>query len=184
MKVLLGHTFYRYSGGEDAVYYNERQLLEKNGVEVVRFVRSNNDIDTSSLRKKIEAALNTIWSRDTYQNLSKIIKKTKPDIAHFHNTFPLISPSAYAACQDNGVPVVQTLHNYRLICPGALLYRDSGVCSDCVGRSLFPALKHRCFRDSLPATTAVAAMLYWNRRWGTYKKLINRYIVLTEFAVS
>jgi glycosyltransferase involved in cell wall biosynthesis len=105
-------------------------------------------------------------------------------LAHFHNTFPLISPSAYAACQDNAVPVVQTLHNYRFICPGALLMRDGHPCEDCVGTSLLPALRHRCYRGSLPATGAVVWMLSSNRLRGAYQNLVNRYIALTNFAAG
>jgi glycosyltransferase involved in cell wall biosynthesis len=105
-------------------------------------------------------------------------------VAHFHNTFPLISPSAYAACQDNGVPVVQTLHNYRLICANALLLREGRPCEACVGTSLLPALRYRCYRGSLPATGAVVWMLARNRRRGTYRRLVDRYIALTHFAAG
>ena len=125
MKILLGHEFYRSSApsGEDIVFRNERRLLEKNGIRIIPFEKFNDDIDESSLVKKTRLALNTTWSYQTYNEVNNVIRETRPHIAHFHNTFPLISPSAYAACQDNGVPVVQTLHNYRFICPGALLHR-------------------------------------------------------------
>src|SRR6266542_197533 len=118
MRVLLAHDYYRSSApsGEDAVFRNERALLERNGVEVTAFERFNDDIDDSSLRNRLGLALDGAWSQRTYEKLSEVLRSSRPDVAHFHNTFPLISPSAYAACQDHGVPVVQTLHNYRLIC--------------------------------------------------------------------
>lgn len=186
MRVLLGHDYYRSSApsGEDAAFCTERALLERNGFEVITFERFNDDIDDSTLANRIKVALNAAWSDTTYWSLRELIGKTRPHVAHFHNTFPLISPSAYAACQDAGVPVVQTLHNYRLICPGALLMRDGAPCEDCVGASLLPALRHRCYRGSLPATASVVWMLARNRLRGSYQRLVNRYVALTRFAAT
>lgn len=186
MKVLLGHNFYRSSApsGEDAAFRNERELLRQNGVEVIPYEVFNDHIDASSLTRRIKLALDTAWSRETYEAVSRLVKRSRPDIAHFHNTFPQISPSAYAACRDNGVPVIQTLHNFRFICPGGLLLRDGHPCEDCVGTTLIPALRHRCYRSSLPATGALVWMLIRNRREGTYQTLVNCYIALTEFAAG
>jgi glycosyltransferase involved in cell wall biosynthesis len=186
MRILLAHDYYRSSApsGEDAVFRNERALLEKYGVEVIPFERFNDDIDDSSLTKRLRLGLEGAWSNRTYEELSDVIRRTRPHLAHFHNTFPLLSPSAYAACQDNAVPVVQTLHNYRLICAGALLTRDGHPCEDCVGTSLLPALRYRCYRGSLPATGAVVWMLASNRARGAYRTLVNRYIALTRFAAG
>jgi glycosyltransferase involved in cell wall biosynthesis len=186
MRILLAHDHYRSTApsGEDAVFRNERALLEKNQNEVIAFERFNDDIDESRLGKRLRLALDGAWSKPTYEELSELVRRTHPDLVHFHNTFPLISPSAYAACQDNGVPVVQTLHNYRLICAGALLTRDGRPCEDCVGTSLLPALRHRCYRGSLPATSAVVWMLASNRWRGVYQRMVNRYIALTEFAAG
>ena len=184
MKVLLAHDYYRSAApsGEDAVFRNERALLEDHGIEVVVYERFNDDIDDSTVAARVRLALDAAWSRRTYEELSAIIRDRRPQLAHFHNTFPVISPSAYAACQDNGVAVVQTLHNYRLICPGALLVRDGHPCEDCVGTSLRPALRHRCYRGSLSATGAVVWMLARNRGRGVYRTLVNRYIAMTGFA--
>ena len=185
LKILLSHNFYRSSrpSGEDVVYRNERALLESHA-DVIPYERFNDSIDESTLGKKLQLALDGAWSRHTYTELSALIKHRRPDIAHFHNTFPLISPSAYAACRDNGVPVVQTLHNFRLICPGGLLMRDGRPCEDCVGTNLLPALRYRCYRGSLPATGALVWMLMSNRWQGAYQTLVNRYIALTAFAAS
>lgn len=186
MKVLLGHNFYRSSApsGEDTAFRNERDLLRHNGVDVVSYEVFNDRIDTTSLTRRVKLALDTAWSRETYEAVSRLVKRTRPDIAHFHNTFPQISPSAYAACRDNGVPVVQTLHNFRFICPGGLLLRDGHPCEDCVGTTLMPALRHRCYRSSLPATGALVWMLIRNRLEGTYQTQVNCYIALTEFAAG
>ncbi|MFC1772730.1 glycosyltransferase family 4 protein [Pseudomonadota bacterium] len=186
MRVLLCHNFYRSSApsGEDAVFRNERALLESNGVEVIPFERFNDDIDDSTLLNRLDVAASTIWSRKTYKAIEATIRKTRPDIAHFHNTFPQISPSAYAACSRSRVPVIQTLHNYRLICPGALLLREGKPCEDCLGHSLLPALRHRCYRNSLTATGALVGMLSLNRARGTYLSSVSRYIALTQFSAT
>ena len=178
--------FYRSSApsGEDAAFRNEKALLEDKGVDVVAYEMFNDKIDASSFAHRARLALNTSWSNSTYDSVGHLIKQKKPDIAHFHNTFPQISPSAYAACRDNDVPVVQTLDNFRFICPGGLLLRDGRPCEDCVGSNLLPAMRHRCYRESLPATGALVWMLVRNRWHGTYTTLVNRYIALTEFAAG
>ena len=186
LRVLLGHNFYRSSApsGEDAVFRNERALLESHGVEVISFERRNDDIDDSGLYRKLRLAAATCWSNATARAVSEVVRKYRPDIAHFHNTFPQLSPSVYASCTKNGVPVIQTLHNYRLICPGALLQRAGRPCEDCIGGSLMPALRHRCYRNSLAATGTLVGMISLNRRLGSYERNVTRYIALTQFAAS
>lgn len=185
MKILLGHTFYRSSApsGEDSVYRNEHKLLEDNSVEIITYEKFNDDLDDSTIAKCIKIALDSAWSEQSYQELLALIKKSKPDVVHFHSIFPQISPSAYVACYDAGVPVVHTLHNYRPICPGAMLIRDGKPCEDCVGTNLLPSLIHKCYRDSLLATGANVWQIARNRWAGTYRK-VNKYIALTEFAAS
>lgn len=186
MKVLLAHNYYRSSApsGEDAVFRSERTLLENRGIEVIPFEKFNDDIDDSTFSQRMNVALDTSWSIKTYRELRAVLRKTRPDVAHFHNTFPQISPSAYLACQESGVPVVQTLHNFRFVCPGAMLLRDGRPCELCLGNSLLPALKHRCYRGSLTATAALVLMIHSNRLRGSYRHLVNRYISLTEFTAG
>ncbi len=185
MRVLLGHNFYRSSApsGEDGVYRNERALLENSDVEIVSYEKFNDDLDDSTLTNKLKIALDSAWSDKSYRELSALIKKTRPDVAHFHSLFPQISPSAYAACFDSGVPVIHTLHNYRPICPGAMLIRNGKPCEDCVGTNLLSSLRHRCYRNSILATGANAWQITRNRWTKTYQK-VSRYIALTEFAAS
>ncbi|TWJ16716.1 glycosyltransferase family 4 protein [Geobacter argillaceus] len=186
MKILLAHNFYRSSApsGEDMVYRNERALLERNGVEVIPYERFNDDIDESTLTKRVRLALSAAWSRPSHREITEIIRRERPDVAHFHNTFPLISPSAYAACRENGVPVVQTLHNFRFVCPQAMLMRNGHPCGECLGTSLLPALRHRCYRGSFPATLAQVLTIFLNRRLGTYRSKVNRYLALTRFSAG
>jgi len=184
VRVLLAHNFYRSSApsGEDAAYRHERSLLEKNGVEVVPFERFNDDLDDSTFAKRVRIARECVWSNDSFAAIRDLVRKTRPDVAHFHNTFPQISPSGYAACKDLRVPVVQTLHNYRLLCPGGLLMRGGRPCEECASGALLPSLRYRCYRNSLSATIPVAWMLYRNRRRGIYAFQVDRYIALTRFA--
>jgi glycosyltransferase involved in cell wall biosynthesis len=159
-------------------------MLEKRGVQVFAFSRSNDDIDESSFFAKTTMAANTIWSRRSRSNLSKFLRQVRPDVVHVHNTFAVLSPSVYGACKAQGVPVVQTLHNFRFFCPSALFLRKGKPCEECVDRSLLQSVKHRCYRGSFTATATVASMLTLHRAIGTYSHLIDRYIALTNFARS
>jgi glycosyltransferase involved in cell wall biosynthesis len=185
LRVLLAHNYYRSAApsGEDAVFLNERALLESR-CEVVSYERHNDDIDESTLGRKVRLGFTAAWSNKTYKELCALIQKEKPEIAHFYNTFPLITASAYAACQDKGVPVVQTVQNYRFVCPNGLLLRAGKPCEDCFGTSFLPAIRYRCYRASLPATCAVVWSLLNNRWRGTYNNLVNRYIAPTEFGAK
>jgi glycosyltransferase involved in cell wall biosynthesis len=184
VRVLFIHNNYRTSApsGEDTVARNERKLLEDNGVEIVDYQKFNDDIDESTLLSRVRLALNSVWSRTAYREISELIKRTRPDVAHVHSVHPQISPAVYAACKKGGVPVVHTLHNYRYICPGALLLRDGKPCEKCVGRWPLGALRHRCYHGSLAASAALVAMICFHRLRGSFSGEVDRYIALTEFA--
>ncbi|HYC57227.1 MAG TPA: WecB/TagA/CpsF family glycosyltransferase [Candidatus Binatia bacterium] len=181
MRVLLVHNFYRQPGGEDYAFHAEAAVLARNGHEVKRFERASADA-TDSLSGLLRTAMATAWASETAAALESEIRAFRPDVVHFHNTFPLISPSAYYTCRRAGVPVVQTLHNYRLLCAKAELFRDGAVCEDCLHGSSFSALRHRCYRGSLPGTVAVAGMLSMHHAIGTWRHAVDRYVALTEFA--
>jgi glycosyltransferase involved in cell wall biosynthesis len=186
MKVLLIHNKYRTSApsGEDIAVNNERRMLESRGVQVAVFERCNDDLDDSSLMAKTAMAVNTIWSQRSRSDLRTVLRDVRPDIVHVHNTFSMLSPSVYGACKAAGVPIVQTLHNFRFFCPSALFLRDGKPCEDCLDKSLLQSVRHRCYRGSLAATATLAAMLTLHRAIGTYSRDIDRYIALTEFARS
>ena len=180
MKILLLHNYYQQSGGEDAVVEQEKALLESKGHQVRLLAASNDAI--SNIRSRAKAALGTIYSRGSRVQVEKEIKSFHPEIVHIHNCFPLLSPSVYYACKAAGVPVVQTLHNFRLICPNALLFRDGKLCEDCLEKSRWQAVRHACYRQSRSASSAVAAMLSFHHWYGTWKNLVNCYIALSEFS--
>jgi glycosyltransferase involved in cell wall biosynthesis len=183
LRILVAHNEYQQHGGEDTVLASETRLLESHGHAVIRYRRDNAELKRRSGIGALAAAWETIWSFSSREALRKVLKAERPDVAHFHNTFPLISPSAYYACAEAGVPVVQSLHNYRLLCPGATLLRDGKVCEECLGRSVpWPGVLHGCYRGSRGATLATAAMLSAHRAMGTWQEKVTLYIVLTEFA--
>ncbi|HXA56987.1 MAG TPA: glycosyltransferase [Candidatus Acidoferrum sp.] len=182
MKILLVHNSYRIPGGEDAVFENEQSLLRSAGHRVSTYTRHNDEILDYSGLEMASLAPRTIWAWDSLRQMRRQIASERPDVAHFHNTFPLISPSAYLACREAGVPVVQTLHNARLLCPVATLYRNGTVCEACVEKSIpWPAVVHGCYHHSRLQTGVVAAMLAVHRRFKTWQKLVDRYIASTEF---
>jgi len=144
--------------------------------------RDNDEIAAYRLIERASLGPRTVWAWDSYGQIRALLRVKKPDVAHFDNTFPLISPAAYYACREAGVPVVQTLRNYRLLCPGATFQREGGVCEDCLGRNPWRGVLHGCYRDSRAATAAVALMLSVHRWLGTWSKMVDCYIALTEFA--
>jgi glycosyltransferase involved in cell wall biosynthesis len=179
MNILQIHNEYRQRGGEDVVLDLERDLLRNRGHHVQRFTVSNKSLGAPSLRMGIE----TVWSPRSNKKLREILHETSPDILHIHNTFPQLSPSIYWAGSER-FPVVQTFHNYRSVCANGLLMRDGLPCELCVGRMPWPALRYRCYRDSLPATGAIVAMQVAHRAVKTYSHKVDAYINLTEFSKS
>src|SRR3981081_821731 len=169
MKILVVHNVYQQPAGEEAVTGAEARLLGANGHVVVRYERHNDELQGRDALSGIGAAVETIWSSRSFREMAALIEKERPDVAHFHNTFPLISPSAYYACARAGVPVVQTLHNYRLLCPAAKFRRDGKVCEACLGRNAWPGVVYACYRGSRSATAAAAAMLAVHRRMGSWE---------------
>ncbi len=179
-RILLVHNFYQQPGGEDTQFYAEREILRQNGHEIIEFTDHNHRINEMN---RLSAAVKTVWSPTSRKRLRTLLRETKPTIAHFHNTFFLISPSVYSACKEAGVPVVQTLQNYRLICPGAMLLRDGRICEDCVGKVIpWPGVIHGCWRGSPAQTAVVATMLGFHNWFQTWQTKVDIYIALTEFA--
>jgi exopolysaccharide biosynthesis WecB/TagA/CpsF family protein len=182
VKILVAHNSYQRPGGEDAVCEAEIRLLRHAGHQVVEYLRHNDEIQGHSFIEKASLSWRTSWSGRSHRELGDILARESPDVAHFHNTFPLISFSAYYACRAAGVPVVQTLHNYRLLCPGGNLFRDGRICEDCVSHSLLRSVAHGCYRDSRLATASVAGMLGVHRLAQTWSKQVDLFLVCTEFA--
>jgi glycosyltransferase involved in cell wall biosynthesis len=183
MRILLIHERYQQHGGEDSVADAEAKLLERNGHDVSYYSRHNDELKGNGLLDTIASGVETVWASRAYREIDALIERHKPEVAHFHNTFPMISPSAYYACARRRIPVVQTLHNYRLVCPGATFLREGNVCEECLGRGIaWKAIAHACYRSSRPASAAVAAMLATHRALRTWRTKVDAYIALSEFA--
>ncbi len=158
----------------------EHRLLTRHGHEVRQYQAHNDEID---LMPAWDVALKTFWNTKSYGEMQGEIDDFQPDVIHVHNTFPLISPSVYYAATRRGVPVIQTLHNFRLICPGSTLYRDGKVCEECLHSiAPYPAAIHRCYRNSFGASATTAGMLTAHRIARTWTRHIHTYIALTETA--
>lgn len=185
MKILLTHNYYQLPGGEDVVFETEAAQLESHGHSVVRYVRHNDELKQIEPLAQIRRGLSAIWSCESQGKLEKLIALEKPDVAHFHNAFPLLSPSAYIACKHAHVPVVQTLHNYRMLCPAATLLRDGHICEDCATEA-FPisAVVHRCYRGSYLQSVVASATLSMHRLVKTWKSGVSLFIALSEFSKS
>ncbi len=182
MKILQVHNYYQLAGGEDTVVANEKALLEEHGHEVIPFYKRNDEIDDYSFVQKAKLLKKTTWSNENYAEALSILKRVQPDVCHVHNFLPLISPSIYQACRDAGVPVVQTLHNYRLICTNGLFLREGNVCEDCLGKSAYSAVRKKCYRDSMAQTYAVARMIEKNKARNVWNNLVDAYFCFTDFA--
>lgn len=181
MRVLTVHNYYQQPGGEEQIFATESALLESYGHEVTRYTLNNDEIATTN---PLILAKKTLWNGQVYRDLRSLIRKTKPQVAHFHNTFPLISPSAYYAAKDEGVAVVQTLHNYRLLCPNALFFREGRVCEDCLGKVPISGIIHGCYRGSRSASAMTAATTTFHSLIGTWTKAVDVFIVYSQFAVD
>jgi glycosyltransferase involved in cell wall biosynthesis len=179
MRILLLHNRYQNQGGEDHVLSQEQNLLQNKGHECELFLLSNQSI--SGKTGVLETAFNLVYSLKSKTLINKKLLRSMFDIVHVHNFFPLLTPSVYDACIEAGVPVVQTLHNYRTICPGALLMRDGKICETCVTASPYNGSFHKCYRDSFFASFAVARMVAYHRKKLTWQYKVNRFIALTEF---
>jgi glycosyltransferase involved in cell wall biosynthesis len=181
MKILVVHNRYRQAGGEDVAVRQEISLLKNHGHDVETLQEDNDAIVNPA--EGVLTAIRCVYSIQSCRQIHKAIGNFRPDLVHVHNFFPRLSPAVHYACHERGVPVVQTLHNFRLGCPGATLFRNDKVCEECLGLTVaWPAIKHGCYRNGRLATMAVANMLAIHRALGTWRKTVNTFIALTEFA--
>ena len=173
MKVLQVHNTYRHFGGEDVVVNLEHNLLQQNNIDITQLLFNNDSINFKNL----------FYNKESYKELENQIKKNKPDIIHVHNLFYKASPSVLKCANDHNIPVVLTLHNYRLICPNGLLLRNQKPCLDCVNKT-FPldAIKHSCFQNSKLKSLALSSSLAYHNNKETWNKYVDKIVVLTSFA--
>ncbi len=179
MKIMLVHNRYRSTApsGENRVVDTEAGALAAAGHEVIRFERHSDDIETWSRARKAVLPGRVVWSAEAHRDLAARLREHRPDVVHVHNTFPLLSPAVLHACRAAGVPVVATIHNYKLACASGDFFRDGAVCHDCAGRLPGPALRHGCYRGSRAATAPVALAMTAHRR--AWRSLVSAYIFIS-----
>ncbi len=180
MRILIAHNRYQFAAGEEAVVTAEYELLRSHSHTVQLFEVDNHSIDGAW--SKVKAAVSAIYSTESKVRVGAAIAQFEPDVVHVHNFFPLLSPSVYDACHEANVPVVQTLHNYRIICPNGKLYRDGKRCEECVGQ-VFPVsgVIHRCYRESVAQSATVATMIAVHQQRQTWQERVDAFITLTQF---
>lgn len=181
MRVLLVHNRYQQKGGEDSVVEAEMEILRSHDVQV-ELVQADNDHIHGTLNK-IRASAEVVYSRRGAAQVEAAIARIRPDVMHVHNWFPTLSPAVFRACNNAGVPVVHTLHNYRLLCVKASLYRDGRPCEECIGKKLrFPGVRHACYRGNRAGSAAVTASMLFHWKIGTWQRGVDRFIALSRFA--
>lgn len=180
MRILAVHNAYRQYGGEDSVFSAEVDLLRSAGHQVDVLHESNDAI--TGIAAQAATALFAAYNPAGRRKMAEAVWRSRPDIVHVHNFFPRLSPSIFDACSEAGVPIVWTLHNYRVACANGLLFRDGAPCEDCLGGMPLRAVTRRCYRGSAGGSAAVAAMIGWHRLAGTWRNKVTRFIALSEFA--
>lgn len=182
MKVLVVHNYYQQRAGEDAVFEQECRLLTRFGHTVIPYHRTNKEIEEAGTWSRLRAPFDIVWNSRNRRDVGVLLQSERPDVVHVHNTYFMISPSIFAACQQAGVPVVQTLHNYRLFCPNAVFFRDGKACEDCRESGLWQGIRHGCYHGARSDTAVVAAMIKLNRTFKTWPGNVDGFIALTHFS--
>ena len=179
MRILVAHNRYQFSGGEDAVMHDEVALL-RNHDHAVELLEQDNDA-IQGVRGKLIASASIFYSSSSRRRMKRVIEDFRPDIVHVHNWFPMLSPSIILEASTSRIPVVQTLHNYRMLCSNALLYRDGSICTDCVGKS-FPigGILHGCYRQSRAGSAVVTAAFAFHRLMRTWNR-VDFFIAVSDF---
>jgi glycosyltransferase involved in cell wall biosynthesis len=187
VKIVLAHNFYRSSipSGENAVYAQEKALMERKGHRVVEFVRHSDDLVRMGKVGAVKAALCTPWNPFARRELRRLLMREKPDILHVHNVFPLLSPSIFHAARNLPVATVLTLHNYRVFCAVGTVFRNREPCTECLDRGdVRMALRYGCYRESRLATIPPATMIALHRWLGTWSHRVDAFIALTSFQAA
>ncbi len=177
--ILLVHNYYQLAGGEDSVVSSEKKLLEEKGHQVILYSRSNSEIQNMNFFQKLCLPITTVFSIKTYMAIKKIIQRENIDIIHVHNTLSLVSPSVFFAAFSSKIPVIQTLHNFRMECPNGLFFRKGQICEECLKKGLWKSIQYKCYRNSIIQTFVSAMSIKIHRTLRTYHKI--NFICLTEY---
>lgn len=181
MHIAQLHNKYKNIGGEDVVVAREKELLEEQGHTISQYIVSNEGINT--LSRKLKTAISLPYSYHQKKKVIAFLKKQKPDIVHVHNFLPILSPAIFYACKELDIPVVLTLHNYRLLCSNGLLYRDGNVCEECLSKRWgMSAIKNGCYQESSLASIFPVISNGLHSKKNTWTRLIDKVIFLSSFS--
>lgn len=180
-KILLCHNYYADPGGESHVFENEVRGLREMGHDVIIYERRNSDLDTMSPAARAATIPAAFWNTKSYNDLIELVEIERPDVAVVQNVFPLMSPAIYPALKRAGIPIVQAIYNYRLVCPNASLYTQGAICEKCVSGSFVNSVIRQCYRNSYFASAWYAAILGLHRSLGTFSRTIDRFLVPDQF---
>lgn len=181
MKILICHNFYRQIGGEDMAVEAQIQLLQKQGHIIQYFFKRSWEIQPNSLFQKIQLGFNGIYSKTSANEFRRTLSDFRPDVVHIHNVFPLISPSIYTVLQQEQIPIVQTIHNFRWLCPNGLFYTQGHLCTRCANGNILPAIQMRCLHDNLSQSIAYALALGASRTFGWLPTQRAQILTLNQF---
>lgn len=182
MKILICHNYYQDRGGEGQTVIADKELLESRGHNVIVFSKDNREISGCGYLQKFKLFFSSFFSFSVYKQVREIVKDQKPDVAHIHNIFPLISPSIYYVLKKHNIPVVQTVHNYRFLCSNGLLLDNKGrICERCKSGNFFNAIFKKCYRDGYLQTTMMSLVLFLHRKIKTFVNKIDVFISPSEF---
>jgi len=184
MKILQVHNFYRIRGGECSVVDEEKKLLENAGHEVMRFSRNSTHIDDYGVLQKIKSFMNIPFNKAIYKDVISEFENNRPDVAHVHNVFPLISPSVYSALHDLNIPIVQTLHNYRFLCPNGQFFINGNICKACQTSGFISAVKNKCVRNNRVVSALYASAISRSWKSGVVPNYIDKFIALNKFVAD
>ncbi len=184
MKIIQIHNYYSTPGGECRVVEAEAELLSQHGHDVVPFSRDSQHIGDMPLPNKVMTYLRIPYNKKIYRELIPFIKYHQPDIAHVHNVFPMLSPSVYVALKQCGLPVVQTLHNFRFLCPNGKFFVNRRICENCQSKGFFSAVIKGCVRDNRLTSALYAAAIAHAWKSGNLPNNIDQYIALNRFVAE
>ncbi|MEM7478032.1 MAG: glycosyltransferase family 4 protein [Planctomycetota bacterium] len=179
--VLLCHNYYQHRGGEDQIFEDEAALLESQGHTVIRYSKSNDDIESIGLLK---TACKAIWNRDCAAEVRDLIAEHQPDVLHSINTFPLLSASIFYEAHQAGLPVVATVQNYRAFCAQSMCSRNGNACEACLGKLPWRAIAYGCYRGSRLGSTVVSTMQVVHQKRKTWQRYVDIMCLASEFSKS
>lgn len=184
MRILQVHNFYRIPGGECGVVHAEKSLLESRGHDVRQYTRHSSEVSDYGAVRKARAYIQIPYSFEVERDLVRALRREQPDVVHVHNVFPLLSPSVYRAIKKQNIPVVQTVHNFRFLCPNGQFFVDGRVCLDCMERGLWSAVHKRCMQNSYVVSLAYATAIGMAWASGNLPDNIDQFVALNRFSAD